>query len=230
MESTSPTAQQPLPPWPFYEVAICLAIAYGVVPLLSTGLILTFFPQIQEETLFFLEQLGSFFTWIVIFMILQKRYHCPMPVYLGLNHHIRGWQLTKYALLAIMGIFAVIALMILISYFGPVNEKSPYEDLTPEKIEAIRFFALATAPIVEEIVFRGFIQSTLYKYFRPVGTILLTALIFAMLHTTYYGTPMAIVYVISLGLLFSTIRHFSGSVIPGMIGHLFNNFLVNFFI
>jgi membrane protease YdiL (CAAX protease family) len=89
----------------------------------------------------------------------------------------------------------------------------------------LKIIAVTIAPVLEELVFRGYLQGSLYRYFAPGQVILITAFGFTALHGLYYGNLPALIYVLTLGLLLGWIRHRTGSVFPGMLGHVLNNLM-----
>jgi membrane protease YdiL (CAAX protease family) len=82
-------------------------------------------------------------------------------------------------------------------------------------------------PILEELLARGYIQSRLTEDFGPLAAILMTALFFALSHRQYFiATPLGLGMLAAI--LFSAIivgyvRHRTGSLLPGMIGHALGN-------
>lgn len=82
------------------------------------------------------------------------------------------------------------------------------------------------APIAEEIVFRGAIQRTAANYFEEKGVknfkwkaILLSAVLFAIIH----GNPAQIPHALLMGVLLGWMYSRSGSIIPCVIVHWINN-------
>ncbi len=76
------------------------------------------------------------------------------------------------------------------------------------------------APIMEELLFRGAIEGHLLrKGWKPAWAIVVSALIFGFIH----GNPAQIPFAFLIGLLFGWLFYRTGSVIPGMVGHLINN-------
>ncbi len=82
-------------------------------------------------------------------------------------------------------------------------------------------------PILEELFFRGYVQTRVTEDFGPAIGILITALAFSVSHTHFF-----IASVFSLGmlgglffsaLLLSYARYRTGSVIPGIIAHALGN-------
>lgn len=83
--------------------------------------------------------------------------------------------------------------------------------------------AIAIAPAVcEEIVFRGFATPALARALGTLGSVSVSALLFAAIHidsvsgqTVFYRVPFAFV----LGALFAALRLRTGSVAPSVIAH-----------
>lgn len=76
------------------------------------------------------------------------------------------------------------------------------------------------APVFEELLFRGAIEGHLLKTFsRPQYAILLSALIFGIVH----GNPAQIPFAFVLGLLLGWLYYATGSLLPGMLLHFLNN-------
>jgi len=84
------------------------------------------------------------------------------------------------------------------------------------------FLCVAIAPaIAEEFLFRGYIQSRLLKRWHPLWAILLSSLLFASFH----ADPVHIIAVLPLGIWLGIMTYASGSIIPAMLAHAYNNAL-----
>lgn len=77
------------------------------------------------------------------------------------------------------------------------------------------------APIVEELVFRGFLFEAVERAATPVVAWLATSLMFA----GYHADPVHVVAVLFTGLFLGGLRLSSGSVWPGVAAHAVNNTL-----
>jgi uncharacterized protein len=79
--------------------------------------------------------------------------------------------------------------------------------------------AAVVAPIAEEIYFRGYVFRAYLEQKGPVPAYLFSSALFALVHLN----PQALVpiFVMSLGLAF--LYHRTGSIIPGIAAHGFNN-------
>ncbi len=75
-------------------------------------------------------------------------------------------------------------------------------------------------PILEEMLFRGAIEGyMLQKGMRPIVAILLSALIFGLIHMN----PAQIPFAFFLGIVFGWLYYRTGSLIPAILGHILNN-------
>jgi membrane protease YdiL (CAAX protease family) len=85
-----------------------------------------------------------------------------------------------------------------------------------------KFFTLVVvAPITEELLFRGIILRGLLGRFRPWAAILLSALLFGVMHLNPWQTIPTFV----LGVAYAWFYVRSGSLWPGIVAHALNNFL-----
>ena len=76
------------------------------------------------------------------------------------------------------------------------------------------------APILEELLFRGAIQGRLQKLWsNPWIGITVASLIFGIIHLN----PAQIPFAFLLGMLFGWLYYRTGSLLPGIIGHVLNN-------
>jgi uncharacterized protein len=90
---------------------------------------------------------------------------------------------------------------------------------TPLNMAAM-FFAIAiAAPVVEELLFRGFLQNALAKYVPIWGAIFLSSFLFALVHLQ----PYAILGLMSLSIAFGYLYHCTGSLRTNIILHMANN-------
>lgn len=82
-------------------------------------------------------------------------------------------------------------------------------------------FVVAVVPAVcEETFFRGFVQKSFEYKFKPVWSILLTALFFGVYHFNPYG----LFALVALGVYFGFAAYMSNSIVIPMVLHFINNF------
>jgi uncharacterized protein len=83
---------------------------------------------------------------------------------------------------------------------------------------------IATVPaVVEEILFRGYIQQRLLKRWRPMWAIGVTSLLFALMHVM----PHAVVALLPISVWWGVVAWRTGSVYPTILCHAFINGGVN---
>ncbi|WP_160352295.1 CPBP family glutamic-type intramembrane protease [Sphingorhabdus profundilacus] len=90
---------------------------------------------------------------------------------------------------------------------------------TPVNIIA-GFFAFAiAAPLVEELLFRGFLQNALTRFVPVWAAILLSSFAFALVHLQPYAIPG----LMSLSIAFGYLYHRTGSLRTNILLHILNN-------
>jgi membrane protease YdiL (CAAX protease family) len=82
--------------------------------------------------------------------------------------------------------------------------------------EALALFAVVTAPVVEEVVFRGLLYGAARQAVGPRAAILATGIAFGLVH----APPWAVVPpLILLGVVLAAVGETTGSVLPCIAGH-----------
>ncbi len=81
-------------------------------------------------------------------------------------------------------------------------------------------YAVVVAPLVEELLFRGFLLPPLVVRFGSRGGVALTAILFGMMHIS---DPQAVPPLIVLGAVLGWLRLRSGSLWPALALHVGNN-------
>jgi uncharacterized protein len=143
--------------------------------------------------------------------------------YLGLK-----WPPARDLIIGLVGLVALYIPILLINQFaGPLHSKTYMVDtyhsaIASGLLPALAAAILIVAPISEEILFRGFLlPGWADSWLRPGGAIVLTAAIWASLHTQYDWITMLDIF--GIGLLFGWIRQRSGSTLATIILHFAQN-------
>lgn len=86
---------------------------------------------------------------------------------------------------------------------------------------AIVILAVFSAPLVEEIVYRGILYSAFERARSwKIGVVVVT-LLFAIVHVPqYWGSPAAIAAILSLSLVLTILRALTGQLLPCVVTHL----------
>lgn len=138
-----------------------------------------------------------------------------------------GWKLGGFnvwnCLLILVGFFAIAGVT---SYYFPEKDNDLLKILRSSRaaVYVVAFIATLTAPLVEEVVYRGVLYSALQKKFGvPIGVFLVTVL-FAAVHVyQYYPSYSTIFLIVLLSLVLTLVRVRTKNLLPCIILHtLFN--------
>ena len=89
-----------------------------------------------------------------------------------------------------------------------------------DDVERLAFFALvATVAICEELIYRGFVQRVFEDWSRGsvIAAIVGSAAFFALAHL--YQGRRGLISTLTIGIIFSTIRAWTGSLLPCVVAH-----------
>jgi membrane protease YdiL (CAAX protease family) len=224
--------ERALPPWDLYTVCVCLLSGYILIPLMLSNMLLLIDPFMDQAQQMFIEQSVTLLTWLSIFGVLQWRYG-HLAKYIGLSFtKARQYYLWETTLLLVVSNGLTLGL----SLFWMLLEKlqpelhlgaDPYADFSGSRLWVLFFFAVIVAPLQEELIFRGLVQSTLHKVCNRFWSVLWTGLVFLLLHGSYMHNIKAMAHVVVLGLCFGIWRERTRSLVPGMVAHGLNNGLAS---
>ncbi|OGI16765.1 MAG: hypothetical protein A2287_01070 [Candidatus Melainabacteria bacterium RIFOXYA12_FULL_32_12] len=212
-------------PWKISDVLFTYVFIFAL-SIFAVGILLI--TNIDTQTSLFpalLQVIISVATISVIYLIVTKKYNIHFFDAFGISIQKIPNALTTGIVVSIILILSTTIISYAFSEFAEVQKQNPYGNVPMEKLRIISIMAVFIAPIIEEIFFRGFMQPALVKVLGVFGGIFVTAMIFGFSHAQYLGYSTALVAVITIGLILGITRHQTGSVMPGIFAHLFNNLL-----
>ena len=109
------------------------------------------------------------------------------------------------------------------------TKKVPIEDLFKNQESALLLMAMAVlvAPLVEETVFRGYLYPLVARSFGILPGILVTGILFGMMHGAQLGwTPGFVILLSFVGLVFTFARARTGTVLASYLLHLGYNSMI----
>lgn len=194
--------------------ALFLVFVYLLVQLL-VGLIgapLAFLPAMSSYVM----PVSMLLSFVVIVAFLWKKGYLTedKQLYSPLTSGFLMWSL----LLGISIIALEDALMILLSFLPDWMEQT--FDAMETNLLGILCIAII-GPVVEELYFRGAIAKELLKQYTPVKAILLSGLLFGLIHFN----PVQVVGASIMGILLGWLYYKSKSLMPCILIHIFNNSL-----
>lgn len=142
---------------------------------------------------------------------------------------IRGFSLGVYAAparffvaAAMIGVAAWYVDLRIVEWLAPPSSGSNLEQVVTGSALGASLLALAILPaIAEELVFRGVLARSLAAHGAMLA-VLVSAIVFSL----YHINPSQMLGTFPLGLALGVLAVRSGSVVPGMVTHLFNNAIV----
>ena len=144
-------------------------------------------------------------------------------------HVPKDWKLILgvigLAAIALFGFNRFIGLFdyLLENVFGIANNQSSLFIMDNFGMFLVGVLLLAGIPaIAEELVFRGIIFNGLREKYSARTAIILSAIMFTLMHMSIYKTA----YQLVLGLMLGAIIYLTGSIFYSMIFHFVNNFLI----
>lgn len=133
--------------------------------------------------------------------------------------HFRLWRSVAAAILLF------IVTLLLIGFFG--GQKTDLDRILESSRAAaltLAVLAVATAPLVEEMIYRGLIYSAFQRVIGKILAVALVSVMFAGLHVVqYWPNAGAISAIALLSLALSLIRAQTGRLLPCFVVHLVFN-------
>jgi membrane protease YdiL (CAAX protease family) len=132
---------------------------------------------------------------------------------------MRWW----HYLVILVGFFG---LMIVVGSFFPEQENDLLRILKSSKwaLYTVAFLAVVTAPLVEEVIYRGVLYSSFQRSVGKVGAIALITFLFALVHVPqYYPSFSTILLLALLSLILTLVRVRTENLLPCVILHTIFN-------
>lgn len=205
------------------KTAIKLVLVYFVVQLISAFAIMitsVIYNVIQDNPVGNVSSFTVAFTASLAMVI--------MGVYLWKEGYIstdkNTWSPVSVAYLMVTTL-ACLAAIVIIEYLLVLMPWLP--DLMGDTFDTLQsgWLGILTiilfGPVLEELLFRGAITSALLKKYSPSTAIILSALVFGIIHIN----PVQVVAATLLGLLLAWIYFKTASLIPCILIHIINNTL-----
>jgi membrane protease YdiL (CAAX protease family) len=198
-------------PWAFIDLVVFGIFFVAILALISPFASLPVIYAIPLQGVFNLTLVGFIAAWV---RIIRRR---SFSEYI---HFHRSQIFSTRSLIALGAISALSVL--LVSAFLPSTGETPLEKLLTSKTAIMMFavFGVAVAPLLEEIIFRGFLFKVLWEIGGSRIAIPLTAALFALLHAGQLAgnwTSVGLIFIV--GCVLSVVRSRSNSIIPSFIVH-----------
>jgi membrane protease YdiL (CAAX protease family) len=181
---------------------------------------------VQSETIFLLIMQVAFYLFILVFLVLLARIQHQQPFWRSL-----GWRAPTFRQVAgylVGGCVLAIAVNLAL-WLQPDVKDFPLEKMfdSQSAAYALAAFAIAVAPPVEELVFRGVLFAVFERTVGVRFAVLATAVLFAGLHIPeYWGAWNHALIIFLVGMVFSLARGLTGRLAPSIFLHIGYNSLM----
>ena len=147
-----------------------------------------------------------------------------------------GWKWGKFNTLQSFGYMAAIVVgffalaFLLTSIFGDnENQLTQILKSSNSAVYIIAFMATFTAPLVEEVVYRGILYSSFQRTFGVNFAVIIVTLLFAGVHFfQYWGSPATLIMICLLSLTLTLIRVKTDNLLPCIVLHTILNGIQSF--
>lgn len=146
------------------------------------------------------------------------------PFFATLGWHHGGVRWWHY----VVTLFAFLVITAAATSVFPIREDDMERVVRSSRtaLYLVAAMAVFTAPLVEEVVYRGILYSPFHRRFGAASAVILVTVLFAAVHVPqYYENPAKILVIVLLSLVLTIVRAMTGSLLPCFILHLAINSL-----
>lgn len=160
-------------------------------------------------------------TLLLIWIVVTRFAKRPFGLLVGLtNDRFPVW---KSVVIGAVLFFAGTGLAKLIGGDTPTQLEQIINSSVPTRY-LVAFIAVATAPIAEELVYRGILYSALRKLVGAIGAVVLVLGLFTLVHVPQYWPNYGVVLAVGLlSVSLTIIRAYTGRLMPCVLIHLVFN-------
>ncbi|MFY9608183.1 MAG: CPBP family intramembrane glutamic endopeptidase [Blastocatellia bacterium] len=149
------------------------------------------------------------------------------PFWASLGWHWGGRSALFWILFSAGVIVALVGFSQVAVRFLPESQDTTFAELlrsSPQVRIAVALLATLSAPIVEEVVYRGVLFSALRSRAGVAAALVLVTMLFASVHfLQYWGAWATLSGLVLLSLILTIVRERTGSILPSVMIHFVNN-------
>jgi membrane protease YdiL (CAAX protease family) len=139
---------------------------------------------------------------------------------------------TEFMMSILLALMLLVFGGLLTKYYGgePTDIDQIINNSTASRL-VLAFLATATAPLVEEIIYRGILYSALQRAIGVAWTVVAVSVLFASVHVAQYYNNVSVIAAIGvLSLTLTLVRAYTGRLLPCFIIHFVFNGLQSLYI
>jgi len=210
--------------WFLSVLAIIIFPIFFIIPYVLLNKQISLESFATDSTAIFLNLIAivpaHLFTLAVAWFVVTKNNKFSIKDTLGLSSGGFRWWYYPVILIAFFAVAAVV------SYFIPDGDNELLKILRSSRMAvfAVVILATFTAPLVEEVVYRGVLYSAFQRSVGVTGAVVIVTFMFAAVHVPqYWGSPGTILLICLLSLLLTLIRVKTDNLLPCIIMHTIFN-------
>lgn len=230
-----PLVEAPTPPaskagenpvWSGWDVLLIAALTLGAIFLVQLILILVALRFVYPHE-----------NWIevaqkpVLALLSELLAYAVVAVYMVLlvegKYHTRFWPAIRWnwpglAGVSLLGLGVLMLGLDALGRFLPMPKSTPFDQFFDRPLDAYltAAFAITLGPLMEELFFRGFLYPVLARRMGAFWGIILTALPFGLMHYVQYRSWSAVLIIVLVGVVLTTVRAVTKSVASSFLAHV----------
>ena len=225
-------APEPRPPkagenpvWTGWDVFLLAALTLGILFVAQVVIVLA------ARQFAYPHQWGDVAQKPALALLAELVAYAAVGVYMILliegKYHIRFWPAIRWNWpgaggLKIVGIGVLMLGLDALGRFLPMPKTAPFDQFFDRPLDAYLTvaFAITLGPLMEELFFRGFLYPVLARRMGVIWGIVLTALPFGLMHYLQYRSWSAVLIIILVGIVLTTVRAVTKSVASSFLAHV----------
>jgi CAAX protease family protein len=213
------------PVWSGWDVFLLAALTLGILFIVQLAVVLAarrFYPHqswvevAQKPVLALLAEFVAYiFVALYMILLVEGKYHTRFwPA-------IR-WNWPGMAGLSLVGLGVLMLGFDMLGRFLPMPKSTPFDQFFDRPMDAYltAIFAITLGPLMEELFFRGFLYPVLARRMGAFWGIMLTALPFGAMHYLQYRSWSAVLIIILVGVVLTSVRAATKSVSASFLAHV----------
>jgi membrane protease YdiL (CAAX protease family) len=214
------------PVWSGWDVLVIAILTLGILFVVQIVIVLaarqfadphrSWIEVEQKPVLALLAELVAYFAvGLYMFLLVEGKYHARFwPA-------IR-WNWPGVAGLSIFGVGVLMLGFDALGRFLPMPKTTPFDQFFERPMDACLTvaFAVTLGPLMEELFFRGFLYPVIARRMGVAWGIVLTALPFGLMHYAQYRSWSAVLIIILVGVVLTTVRAVTKSVASSFLAHV----------
>lgn len=132
------------------------------------------------------------------------------------------WNWPGIGGISLMGLGALMLAFDFLGKFLPMPKTTPFDQFfaRPSDAYLTAAFAVTLGPLMEELFFRGFLYPVLARRIGAFWGIFFTALPFGLMHYLQYKSWAAVLIILLVGVVLTTVRAMTKSVASSFLAHV----------